>query len=144
MLGRPRIDINVRASGILRDCFYNCIELLDDAVAKVAALDEPAGMNYIRKHQVESGQTPRIFGSRAGTYGMGVNLALYASAWKEEADLPIYTSPGTDMDMERAFMENRHMMISSPSFKTVDVTFNKTATDEYDLLDAAVISLTEE
>jgi len=135
VLGRPRIDINVRASGILRDCFYNCIELLDDAVAKVAALDEPAGMNYIRKHQVgESGQTPRIFGSRAGTYGMGVNLALYASAWKEEADLAdIYITWNGYGYGKGVYGKPSHDDLIS-QLKTVDVTFNKTATDEYDLL----------
>lgn len=135
VLGRPRIDINVRASGILRDCFYNCIELLDDAVAKVAALDEPSGMNYIRKHQEgESGQTPRIFGSRAGTYGMGVNLALYASAWKEEADLAdIYITWNGYGYGKGVYGKPSHDDLIS-QLKTVDVSFNKTATDEYDLL----------
>ena len=36
-LGRPRIDLTVRASGITRDCFYNCIELLDQAIQEVAS-----------------------------------------------------------------------------------------------------------
>jgi cobaltochelatase CobN len=86
-LGRPRIDVTIRMSGILRDCFYSCIELLDDAIREVAGLDEPPEMNFIRKHALEGSGTARIFGSRPGTYGNGVSLAVYASAWKEEADL---------------------------------------------------------
>ncbi len=134
-LGRPRIDINIRASGILRDCFYNCIELLDDAIAKVAALDEPDEMNYIKKHQGSSSRRmPRIFGSKAGTYGMGVNLALYASAWKEEAELAdiyiAWNGYGYGRDM---YGDASHDDLIA-QLKTVDVTFNKTATDEYDLL----------
>ena len=82
-LGRPRIDVTVRASGITRDCFYNCIELLDQAIQEVAALDEPVEMNFVRKHTI-GGDARRIFASRPGTYGNGVNLAVYASAWKEE------------------------------------------------------------
>ena len=49
-LERPRIDVTVRASGITRDCFYNCIELLDSAIREVAALDEPEEKNFLRKH----------------------------------------------------------------------------------------------
>lgn len=134
-LGRPRIDINIRASGILRDCFYNCIELLDDAISMVAALDEPDEMNYIRKHQGESSRpTPRIFGSKAGTYGMGVNLALYASAWKEETELAdIYIAwNGYGYGRDAYGTASHDELIAQ--LKMVDVTFNKTATDEYDLL----------
>jgi len=134
-LGRPRIDINVRASGILRDCFLNCIELLDDAISLVAGLNEPDEMNYIRKH-IEREKTcgPRIFGSRAGTYGMGVNLALYASAWKEESELAdIYIAwNGYGYGRNRYGTSSHDELIAQ--LKTVDVTFNKTATDEYDLL----------
>jgi cobaltochelatase CobN len=135
ILGRPRIDINVRASGILRDCFYHCIELLDDAVSLVAGLDEPDEMNYIRKHlEGDKSLGPRIFGSRAGTYGMGVNLALYASAWKEEAELAdIYIAwNGYGYGRDRYGTASHEDLVAR--LKTVDVSFNKTATDEYDLL----------
>ncbi|MDD1728041.1 MAG: cobaltochelatase subunit CobN, partial [Methanospirillum sp.] len=135
-LGRPRIDISIRASGILRDCFYNCIELLDDAVCMVAALDEPDEMNYVRKHHGGRTERPdsRIFGSRAGTYGMGVNLALYASAWKEDSELAdIYISwNGYAYGRDNYGKASHDQLIEQ--LKTVDVTFNKTATDEYDLL----------
>ena len=134
-IGRPRIDISVRASGILRDCFYNCIDLLDDAIAQVAALDEPDEMNYVKKHQEDKpGHIPRIFGSRAGTYGMGVNLALYASAWKEEAELAdIYIAWNGYGYGRGVYGEPSHDNLIA-QLKTVDVTFNKTVTDEYDLL----------
>nr|QNO57084.1 hypothetical protein LPILPELN_00016 [Methanosarcinales archaeon ANME-1 ERB7] len=95
-LGRPRIDVTIRVSGITRDCFYNCIELVDEAIEEVAMLDEPIEENYVRKHalDIEKKNTTeneteyaRIFGSKPGTYGNGVNLAVYASAWKEDKDL---------------------------------------------------------
>lgn len=135
-LGRPRIDFSIRVSGILRDCFYNCVEMLDDAVCTVAALDEPNEMNYVRKHHGEKEERPdsRIFGSRAGTYGMGVNLALYASAWKEESELAdIYISWNGYAYSRDNYGEAAHDQLIE-QLKTVDVTFNKTATDEYDLL----------
>ena len=49
-LGRPRIDVTVRISGFFRDAFPHVIALLDDAIAAVADLDEPAESNYVRAH----------------------------------------------------------------------------------------------
>ncbi|MDI6810776.1 MAG: cobaltochelatase subunit CobN [archaeon] len=141
-LGRPRIDVTIRVSGITRDCFYNCIELLDEAIQEVATLDEPLEKNYLRKHVLtlvgdenrkEDGKYARIFASKPGTYGNGVNLAVYASAWKEEKDL-------SDVFVHwngYAYGKNNFGIEAHDSFvsqlKTVDLTFNKTATDEYDL-----------
>lgn len=140
-LGRPRIDVTVRVSGITRDNFPNCIELIDEAIQAVASLDEPAEMNYPRKHSlsmVENGSdwrdaTLRIFASKPGTYSSGVQLAVYASAWKEEKDLAdifLYWNGyayGKDVNGKEA-----HQQLAS-SLKTVDATFNKVVTDEYDL-----------
>ncbi|MDI6885692.1 MAG: cobaltochelatase subunit CobN [archaeon] len=143
-LGRPRIDVTVRVSGITRDCFYNCIELLDEAIQEVAMLDEPIEKNHLRKHVLtldnmgdenrkEDGKYARIFASKPGTYGNGVNLAVYASAWKEEKDL-------SDVFVHwngYAYGKNNFGIEAHDSFvsqlKTVDLTFNKTVTDEYDL-----------
>jgi hypothetical protein len=49
-LKRPRIDLTVRVSGITRDNFPNCVELLDEAIQAVARLEEPPEQNFIRKH----------------------------------------------------------------------------------------------
>lgn len=132
-LGRPRIDVTVRTSGILRDSFYNCIELLDDALQQVASLDEPDEMNYLRKHGSAAG-TAHIFGARPGTYGNGVSLAVYASAWEEEEDLSdvFMHWNGYAYGRGRYGEEDRNSLRTRLS--TVDLTFNKTATDEYDLL----------
>ncbi len=49
-LGRPRIDVMLRISGLFRDTFPNLIERVEDAVNLVAALDESHQHNYLRKH----------------------------------------------------------------------------------------------
>jgi cobaltochelatase CobN len=132
-LGRPRIDVTVRVSGITRDCFYNCIELLDEAIRAVAMLDEPIEKNYLRKHAVENGQYARIFASKPGTYGNGVNLAVYASAWKEDKDLSdVFVQWNGYAYGKNNFGAAAHDSLVS-QLKTVDLTFNKTVTDEYDL-----------
>jgi cobaltochelatase CobN len=141
-LGRPRIDVTVRVSGILRDNFPNCMEVIDEAIQAVASLKEPEEMNYPRKHSlrmIEEGAnsreaTLRIFSSKPGTYSAGVQLAVYASAWKDEKDLAdifLYWNGyayGKDVKGKEA-----HTQLAS-SLKTVDATFNKVVSDEYDLL----------
>lgn len=148
-LGRPRIDVTIRLSGITRDNFPGCVEVIDDALRLVASLDEPADCNYVRKHALEAlalhGGDPadpdawreatwRIFASAPGTYRPGVNLAVYASAWKTEQDLAeifvqwnswAYGRGGWGVPAQDALVN---------ALRTVDVTFNKVVTDESDLL----------
>jgi cobaltochelatase CobN len=138
-LKRPRIDVTIRVSGITRDCFYNCIELIDDAIKEVSQLDEPIEMNYLKKHLQEASKDgieqdcARIFASRPGTYGNGVNLAVYASAWKEDKDLSdVYVYWNGYAYGRDVFGEKAHDKFIS-QLKSVDLTFNKTVTDEYDL-----------
>ena len=144
-LGRPRIDVTVRVSGITRDNFPNCIELIDEAVQAVASLDEPVEMNYVRKHTLAqlSGNgnskeawrdaTLRIFASMPGTYQAGTQLAVYASAWKEEKDLSdIFLYWNGYAYGKGMFGVEKYKQLAE-NLKTVDVTYNKVVTDEYDL-----------
>jgi len=141
-LGRPRIDVTVRVSGILRDNFPNCMEVIDEAIQAVASLDEPEEMNYPRKHSLrmlEEGAdareaTLRIFSSKPGTYSAGVQLAVYASAWKDEKDLAdIFLYWNGYAYGKNVKGKVAHTQLAS-SLKTVDATFNKVVSDEYDLL----------
>ena len=141
-LGRPRIDVTIRTSGILRDNFTNCIDMVDSVVRDVSALDEPSDMNFVRKHTLESvasgidaeDATARIFGCPPGTYASGVNIAVYSSAWKTEEDLAqIYIAGngyayGNGRDGKAA-----HEQFSA-TLSTVSVTYNKISSDEHDLL----------
>ena len=87
-MGRPRIDVTVRVSGLLRDSFPAAMHMLDAAVQAVAALDEPLESNFVRKHTQERlaaieaddpdawrSATFRIFSSEPGTY-QAVDLAV--------------------------------------------------------------------
>lgn len=141
-LGRPRVDVTVRVSGILRDNFPNCLEVIDEAIQAVASLDEPEEMNYPKKHSLRMieegadarGSTLRIFSSKPGTYSAGVQLAVYASAWKDEKDLAdIFLYWNGYAYGKNVKGEEAHAQLAS-SLKTVDATFNKVVSDEYDLL----------
>jgi cobaltochelatase CobN len=102
-LGRPRIDVTVRISGFFRDAFPHVVTMLDDAVALVANLDEPADQNYVRAHTdadiAEHGDrrraTTRVFGSKPGTYGAGLLQLIDSRNWRDDADLAeVYTAWG--------------------------------------------------
>ena len=95
-LGRPRIDVVMTVSGIFRDLFGSTMALLDRAVRRVAALDEPAEMNFVRLHVVtevaETGcnfddAAVRVFSNAAGNYGTNVNFMVAESQWEDSAEL---------------------------------------------------------
>lgn len=67
MLGRPRIDVTLRISGLFRDVFQNLPLLFEQAVAALALRDEPDEENPYRRNE-----GPRVFGPAPGAYGAGV------------------------------------------------------------------------
>ncbi|SDR62311.1 cobaltochelatase CobN subunit [Rhizobiales bacterium GAS113] len=91
-LGRPRVDVTLRISGLFRDVFPTQIALFDQAVRKVAELDEEVADNplaaALRAHPAaERGfAAARIFGAAPGAYGIGLAnmLAQDASASRED------------------------------------------------------------
>ena len=141
-LGRPRIDVSVKLSGILRDNFQGRIDLLDRAILAVAQLDEPAEMNYVRKHTLENmaaglpfeEANARLFGARPGTYLNGITLQIYASAWKERKEMvDVYTFFNGYSYSSGSYGKEAYKVLQN-SLKTVDITYNKVMTDEHDLL----------
>lgn len=92
-LGRPRIDVVMTISGIFRDLFGATMTLLDKAVRRVAELDEPVEMNFLKKHieeQLRAGcafqdGAIRVFSNAAGNYGTNVDVMVTDSQW-EQAD----------------------------------------------------------
>jgi cobaltochelatase CobN len=74
-LGRPRIDVTFRISGLFRDLFPAQIALIDAAVQAVAARAETDAENPLAATRGEMSGAPlaRIFGTAPGAYGAGVS-----------------------------------------------------------------------
>ncbi|ABD05449.1 hydrogenobyrinic acid a,c-diamide cobaltochelatase [Rhodopseudomonas palustris HaA2] len=101
-LKRPRIDVTFRVSGLFRDAFPVQIDLIASAVAAVAALDEPDDANPIAAHVrartaelVNAGldatharqqATFRVFGSKPGAYGAGLQALIDDGGWDSRGD----------------------------------------------------------
>ncbi len=131
-LGRPRIDVFVRISGLFRDTFMNLVELIDRAIALVSSLDEPFEMNFVRKHSLE-GIKHRIFGDMPGAYGAGVNHAINSSCWESRDELAeIYVEWGKYAYGINAYgVEDRDGMLKA--MKNVEVVVRNHYTDEWDI-----------
>ncbi len=149
-LGRPRIDVNIRVSGIARDCFPDSVRYVDRVVQAVAMLKEPSEDNFIRRHifgqAAREGINPddqdafrklsfRVFCAQPGVYKAGVNLAVYASAWKTEGDLSdVYVFwNGYAYGDGAAYGVQAHRELVE-NLRRVEVTFDKHISDEGDFL----------
>src|SRR5205814_9877021 len=90
-LKRPRIDVVMTVSGIFRDLFAPTMALLDKAVRRIAALDEPLDMNYVRRNVLEKidaggakfdDAVTRVLSNAAGSCGTNVNFIVMQSRWE--------------------------------------------------------------
>ncbi len=95
-LNHPRIDVIVTMSGIFRDLLPLQIKLLAEACFLAASADEPAEMNFVRKHalayQAQHGcdmetASLRVFGNADGAYGSNVNHLVENGRWDDEDEL---------------------------------------------------------
>ncbi|RYE07221.1 MAG: cobaltochelatase subunit CobN [Hyphomicrobiales bacterium] len=102
-LGRPRVDVTLRISGLFRDAFPQLIVLFDRAVRAIGALDEPEDQNPISARMrsdalglMKAGTSEaeaamqaghRVFGSKPGAYGAGLQALMDSGSWSTSADL---------------------------------------------------------
>ena len=87
-LGRPRVDVTLRISGLFRDMFPALIALLDAATRAIANREEAPGDNPLAEEAARRGRIPpRIFGSAPGTYGSGIEEKLAGGTWDQREEL---------------------------------------------------------
>lgn len=150
-LGRPRIDVTLRISGLFRDTFPNLVRLIDRAVRMIADLDETEEENYILANlrhdivlSIEEGMPEdqaredamiRIFGDAPGSYGSGTNILVRTSDWKDRGEIgKIYRdygeyAYGIGRSGERKPDAFRHKLMN------MDVTVKNSVSREYDMFD---------
>ncbi|NBB82150.1 MAG: cobaltochelatase subunit CobN [Alphaproteobacteria bacterium] len=103
VLDRPRVDVTLRVSGFFRDAFPSQIDLVDSAARAVAALDEPPHLNPLaaavaeEAARLQADGVPaaeaarraghRVFGSKPGAYGAGLQALIDERLWDRAGDL---------------------------------------------------------
>ena len=152
LLDRPRVDVTLRVSGFFRDAFPAQIALLDAAVRAVARLEEPERDNPlaaawradvarlagagVARADAERRAGYRVFGSRPGAYGAGLQALIDERGWREEADLArawilwggYAYGAGTEGAAEHALFERR--------LGGVEAVVHNQDNREHDLLDS--------
>jgi cobaltochelatase CobN len=110
-LKRPRVDVTFRVSGLFRDAFPTQMDIIDSAVRAIAALDEPDDANPIaanakaKMRELEASgvaadiaqrqATYRVFGSKPGAYGAGLQALIDEGDWDSRTDIAdVYLSWG--------------------------------------------------
>jgi cobaltochelatase CobN len=152
VLGRPRVDVTLRISGFFRDGFPNLIDLFNQVVEKVAALDEPEEENPLAgtvrretekwrelglsEEQAKGRSQYRMFGSKPGAYGAGLQGLIESQNWHSDEDLAraylnwssyAYTGQGDGQSAPEVFAQR---------LQDLQVVLHNQDNREHDLLDS--------
>ncbi|MFC4543763.1 cobaltochelatase subunit CobN [Halosolutus amylolyticus] len=153
-LGRPRVDVTTRVSGLFRDAFPAAAGVIHDAVDTVVDLDEPHDVNYVKKHveevteelQDEAGLDEfdardaakhRVFTTKPGGYGAGTNKAVDEGNWDDRSDLAsVYVQWGGYAMGSRGRVSEAHDAFER-RLSSVDATVKIEDTMEQDEFDSS-------
>ena len=152
VLDRPRVDVTLRISGFFRDAFPGLIDLFDSAARAVATLNEADNVNpTAARVRVETAALVaggmeetaaatragfRVFGSKPGAYGAGLQALMDEKGWETDADLArAYVAwggyaygAGSKGVAEHGLFETR--------LKTIEAVIHNQDNREHDLLDS--------
>ncbi|PIE68480.1 MAG: hypothetical protein CSA21_07275 [Deltaproteobacteria bacterium] len=159
-LGRPRIDVTIETSSVMREMVPHFCDLMDRAVLAVSELAETDEENYVAMHyrqllnelrqdtqrqldklSIRRLASCRVFSSATGTTGGGVALALDASAWTTEAELAeIHVN-----QHGHAWVDGRMINacdLFARQMGEVELAYIKQGSEQYDLLDTGYYATT--
>ena len=144
LLGRPRVDVTLRISGLFRDAFPQLVAWFERATQMVAALEESEVDNPLAAAARSEGQAARIYGSAPGAYGAGLQGLIDSGSWEQRTDLgeaflqwsswrygatdPAGGHGGIEASADRAGLERR--------LSQVQVVLHNQDNREHDLLDS--------
>ena len=152
VLQRPRVDVTLRISGFFRDGFPNLIHLFNQVTEVVSNLDENSQDNPLAKQvqteteywqeqglsveEANARSRYRIFGSKPGAYGAGLQGLIEAQNWQTDEDLArayinwssyAYTEKGIGKAAPEAFTQR---------LQNLQVVLHNQDNREHDLLDS--------
>ena len=152
-LGRPRIDVVLTPSGLYRDTFGNHIDLFDEAIRRVAEMDEPPEMNRVRArsesirelllgegYDNETAQLlsrSRIFIDAPGTYGGGgiAGVVEASSTWEDESKVADRYISGQGYVYGGGLWGEPNEVLFRLNLETVDAAVQSDTSNLYGLMD---------
>ncbi|NRG19049.1 cobaltochelatase subunit CobN [Rhizobiales bacterium] len=152
-LQRSRVDVTLRVSGFFRDAFPHQMDLFQSAASAIADLVEPEEANPIAARVAEEARRLiadaglgeaeararakyRVFGSKPGAYGAGLQALIDEKIWDERSDFAdaflawggYAYGGGAKGEAARASLETR--------LSKVDAVLHNQDNREHDLLDS--------
>ena len=150
-LGRPRVDVTLRISGFFRDAFPDMISLFNAVVEKLAHLNEspednPIRGNFLKEQQqwkaqgiTEEAATEkalyRVFGSKPGAYGAGLQTLIDEKSWETRDDLAqVYIQWSAYAYTQKGGKSAHEAFVNR--LKNVEIVLQNQDNREHDLLDS--------
>jgi cobaltochelatase CobN len=150
-LGRPRVDVTLRISGFFRDAFPTQIALFHEAVQAIAERLEPPDANPIAARiradatrlaaagmdgeAARNAAAFRVFGSKPGAYGAGLQALIDEGIWAERQDLAAAFLEWSAYAMARGEGQGARDLLETRLAATDAVVQNQD-NREHDLLDS--------
>ncbi|MFN9661820.1 MAG: cobaltochelatase subunit CobN [Cyanobacteriota bacterium] len=143
VLGRPRVDVTLRISGLFRDAFPQLVQWFNRACRLVAALPEEACLNPLAARARAGESWGRVYGSAPGAYGAGLQALIDSGQWEERGDLAAaflawsgwrYDSSESDPGAEVVAVRDPAGLVNRLS--AVQVVLHNQDNREHDLLDS--------
>ncbi|ACK67272.1 cobaltochelatase, CobN subunit [Rippkaea orientalis PCC 8801] len=152
VLGRPRVDVTVRVSGFFRDSFPNLLNLLYNAINEVSSLKEEKEINPLAaqvqeeqafweqqglgKEEAKLKASYRIFGSKPGAYGAGLQGLIEAQNWNNDDDLATTYLNWSCYAYDEKGIGHNVLEVFKNRLKSLQIVLHNQDNREHDLLDS--------
>jgi cobaltochelatase CobN len=152
LLGRPRVDLLLRASGLFRDAFGDTMRLLATVPKRLAQQDEPPDLNPIRAswlleretligRGLDPGEasrraTLRVFSSGFGSYGTGLLPLIDAGNWNSAEDLTEVFCRWGGYAFDSDGSANEDVSLLKNRLAEIEVVHQNQDNREHDILDS--------
>lgn len=152
VLGRPRVDVTVRVSGFFRDSFPNILQLLYQAINEVSSLNEEKEINPLaaqvrsetafwqaqglEERQAQARASYRIFGSKPGAYGAGLQGLIEAQNWQDDRDLARAYINWSSYAYDREMIGHAVPEVFEQRLGQLQIVLHNQDNREHDLLDS--------
>jgi cobaltochelatase CobN len=152
ILGRPRVDVTIRVSGFFRDSFPNLLDLLYKAIEAIASLKEEVDLNPLAdrveketkiwqregldEEKAQQRSLYRIFTSKPGAYGAGLQGLIEAQNWQNDEDLARAYINWSSYAYGAGGKINAAPEAFSDRLKQLEIVLHNQDNREHDLLDS--------
>jgi cobaltochelatase CobN len=152
LLGRPRVDVLLRVSGMFRDAFGDTMRLLATVPKRLAEQDEPLELNPIRESWLRDRQIAieqgivdpeaarlaalRVFSSEPGAYGTGLLPLIDAGNWESKRDLVDVFCRWGGFAFDSDGSADEHRALFRARLSEIEVVHQNQDNREHDILDS--------